>query len=419
MITARTQIRSVQPITSTDEHAKKAIGILEASLLSIGFVTINLQHTLTPIEMGGLGVVIPNVAMAGVTIAITGVSCVIITAVISYVIFQIAKQDKNEILEIEKKEISLREQQFTLFTRLMYLWHLQKLANPNPLNTLKLKRKMQKHIQEIFECDEKPAIQLTHYLANVYEEDEKNILEELDNITPLARQSEEKVLKEYLSNRRANFDEHLFDSFYKKPEEIKNNWTPEVIGFYTGFISFISMCQSFLGTFSAGISMVSLFTVVSLSVPVVGWSCLAVSIFLGLVIGLTVRHYSGKRALRQDRLSALENANNDLSSALNKTHDLQMTLLTQRIYKSNEKDNESKRVEAAENNAKVMKNALEFILKSQTSRSPLKRSASIGHHRAYFFKKNSIKPLENDSKMDLSSSRENSTPNTRLSLNKS
>jgi hypothetical protein len=404
MITARTQIRPVQPITTADEHAKKAIGVLESSLLSIGFVTINIQHTLTSIELGGLGVVVPNLAMAIVTIALAGFSCVIITALISYIIFQIAKQDKNEILDIQNKELSSREKQFTLLTRLVYLWHLQKQANPNPLNTLKLKRKMQKHIQEIFECEEKPAIQLTQYLSQVYEEDQKVILEELENINPHARQSEEKVIKECLSNRFANFDEHLFDPFYKKPEEIENNWTPEVIGFYTGFVSFISISSSFLGTYSAAIYMASLFTVVSLSIPVVGWSVLGVSVFLGLLIGLTVRHYSSKRAVRQERLSELENANTDLSYALEKTHDLQNVFLTQRLY---QKEPESKRVEAAENNAKVMKNALEFILKRQKTRSPLARSLSVGNAHTYFSKKNKV---EEESKMDLSASRKVVTP---------
>jgi len=62
---------------------KKSIGVLDSILLAIGFTTTNLQHFITPVAEGGIGISLASEGAIAASLVALGVSTIVIAGVVT------------------------------------------------------------------------------------------------------------------------------------------------------------------------------------------------------------------------------------------------------------------------------------------------------------------------------------------------
>jgi hypothetical protein len=309
--------------SNNELRLKKGIGILDAILLAIGFTTTNLQHIITPVAEGGIGVSLAGEGAVVASLVALGVSTFVIAGVVIYYVVQLINQGAKEVHELVEKQKALEEKQMIFFSRLIYLRHLIEHKRSMQLNDL-LKRRL--------ELDQEVANALASTVDAIYREEkaffqvicQRNVHEE----------SEEKAIQSHFSANKENYLPRIRQSLshiYESRPPVPKSWKPELVGLLTGFVSFLGMSSGFIGTYYSVVSLAIGMASVSLAVPVLGWAVLGASLVFGLAIGLVVRHYTDKSIKRDEAMEIVRAQEETLNENLVKAHELEMRLLTDNV----------------------------------------------------------------------------------------
>jgi hypothetical protein len=318
--------------TKNELRVKKGVGVVDAVLLSFGFTTTNLQHLITPVADGGLGVSLASEGAAITSLLALGVSTIVIAVFITYYMFKIIEQDAEEVLNLIDKQKELEQRQIEFFARLIYFMRLISMSeNPNniPLNN-QLKTRLG--------LNQAAADQLAEIVETVYAEEKgfsRIILERQAHA-----ESEEKAIERYfLDNKEAYLPRiHLgLQAIYIARPAPHSNWRPELMGIFTGIVSFMGMSSGFVGTYYSVVSLVVSIASVSLAIPILGWTILAASLIFGLVIGIMVRRYTDKSIKREEAIDTIREQEAMLSESASKLHEGELMLLNDRIAKLEQK----------------------------------------------------------------------------------
>ncbi len=302
---------------------KKGIGILDASLLAIGFTTTNLQHLITPVAEGGIGISLASGGAIAASLVAVSLSTLVIAGVLIYYVIQLVNQGAEEVHELVEKQKALEEKQMIFFSRLIYLRHLIEHKRHMQLNDL-LKRRL--------DLDQEAANALASTVDAIYREEkaffqvicQRNVNEE----------SEEKAIQSHFNANKENYLPRIRQSLshiYASRPPAPKSWRPEFVGLLTGFVSFLGMSSGFIGTYYSVVSLAIGMASVSLAIPVLGWAVLAASLVFGLAIGLVVRHYTDKSIKRDEAMEIVRAQEITLNENLVKAHELEMRLLTDNV----------------------------------------------------------------------------------------
>jgi len=299
---------------------KKSIGILDAILLAIGFTTTNLQHIITPVAEGGIGVSLAGEGAVAASLVALGVSTLVIAGVVTYYVIQLINQGAKEVHELVEKQKALEKKQTIFFARLIYLRHLIENMSAMRLND-QLKMRLG--------LNQAAADALADTVETIYREEkaffrvicQRNVYEE----------SEEKAIQRYFKDNKENYfpriEQCLHPMYASRPPAPKS-WKPEFFGLFAGFVSFMGMSSGFIGTYYSVVSLAIGMASVSLAVPVLGWAVLGASLVFGLAVGLVVRHYTDKSIKRDEAMETIQTQEETLHVNLAKIHELEMRLLT-------------------------------------------------------------------------------------------
>lgn len=308
---------------------KKSIGILDAILLAIGFTTTNLQHIITPVAEGGIGISLAGEGAVAVSLVALGVSTLVIAGVVTYYVVQLINQGAKEVHELVEKQKALEKKQTIFFARLIYLRHLIENMSSMRLND-QLKMRLG--------LNQAAADALADTVETIYREEkaffrvicQRNVDEE----------SEEKAIQRYFKDNKENYfpriEQCLHPMYASRPPAPKS-WKPEFFGLFAGFVSFMGMSSGFIGTYYSVVSLAIGMASVSLAVPVLGWAVLGASLVFGLAVGLVVRHYTDKSIKRDEAMETIQTQEETLHVNLAKIHELEMRLLTNHSFNAENK----------------------------------------------------------------------------------
>lgn len=309
--------------SNNELRLKISIGILDAILLAIGFTTTNLQHMITPVAEGGIGISLAGEGAVAVSLVALGVSTLVIAGVVIYYVVKLINQGAKEVHELVEKQKALEEKQMIFFSRLMYLRHL-----------IEHKRSMQLHdlLKRRLGLDQEAANALASTVDAIYREEkaffqvicQRNVDEE----------SEEKAIQAHFTANKESYLPRIRQSLnhiYTSRPPVPKSWKPEIVGLLTGFVSFLGMSSGFIGTYYSVVSLAIGMASVSLAVPVLGWAVLGASLVFGLAVGLVVRHYTDKSIKRDEARETIQAQEETLHENLAKIHELEMRLLTDNV----------------------------------------------------------------------------------------
>lgn len=312
--------------THNELRLKKTIGVLDAILLAIGFTTTNLQHFITPVAEGGIGVSLAGEGAIAASLVVLSVSTLLIAGVVTYYVIQLINQGAKEAHALVEKQKELAEKQMIFFARLIYLRHLIKMSET--MRPMQLNDQLKIHLG----FNQAAANELAATVETIYHE-EKAFLQVILQRN-VHKESEEKAIQDYFNANKENYlpriQQGLSHIYASRPPAPKN-WKPECVGVFAGFVSFMGMSSGFIGTYYSVVSLAIGMASVSLAVPVLGWVILAASIVFGLAVGFVVRHYTDKSMQRDEAMEAIRAQEAKLDENLGKVHELEMKLLTDNL----------------------------------------------------------------------------------------
>ncbi len=303
---------------SSELFVRKSLGILDAVSQSIGFTTTNLQHFIIPIEQGGIGIPLVSEEALMASLIATGVSTVVISGFFIYYVIQLINQYAEEIHELIKKQNAFAEKEIIFFAKLSYLRHLFN----KPLNDA-----LKTHIG----LNQDAANELANIVEEIYQEEKG--FSQIIRQRNVHEESEEKAIQRYMFENKETYLPRIqqgLNPIYASHPAIKKNWHPELIGIFTGFISFMGMSSGFIGAYYGVVSLIIGMGTVSLTIPVIGWVAFAASLLFGLAVGLIVRHYTCKTVQREEARHVIQIKEATLHENSEKIHELEMRLLNER-----------------------------------------------------------------------------------------